>query len=185
MAPDSGRDTCNMLEPHPIREADIWPVPHQSWIRGITSRVARWGGYLLLFVVLVAGQSAGPGTDAPRASLKKRVWRLREGGSDSIQARIIGRSAWCPAFPDENVIQLKWRSAVSTLGRDRTIPIEDLDPIAIHAPRTKPGQEKLPRRYWILDLDGAAAPAALPPRSRSSPCSVPPPAGERRPASRS
>jgi hypothetical protein len=150
-----------MLEPHPMRDADIWPVPHQSWMRRITSRVARWLGYLLLFAILVAGQSAGPGTDAPRASLKKRVRKLREGGSDSIQARVIGRSAWCPTFPDENVIHLKWRSAVSTLGRDRTIPIKDLDPIAIHAPRTKPGHEKLPRHYWILDLDGAGGAGSI------------------------
>jgi hypothetical protein len=161
MAAHCGRDTCNMLDPHPRRHADIWPLPHRSWMRRTSRRIAGWLGYLLLFAILVAGQSAGPGTDAPRASLKKRVRRLREGGSDSIQARVIGRSAWCPALPDENVIQLKWRSAVSTLGRDRTIPLADLDPIAIHAPRTKPGQENLPRRYWILDLDGAGGAGSI------------------------
>lgn len=150
-----------MLESHPMRDTGLWPVPHQSWVRRASSRIARWGGYLLLFAVVVAGQSTGPGADAPRASLNKRVQRLREGGSDSIQARVIGRSAWCPAFPDENVIQLKWRSAVSTLGQDRRIPIEDLEPIAIHAPRIKCGQEQLPRRYWVLDLDGAGGAGSI------------------------
>lgn len=150
-----------MLEPHPTSDVDLWPVPHRSWIRRAGSPVARWSGYLLVFAAVVAGQSTGPGMDTPRASLEKRVRRLREGGTDSIRARVVGRSAWCPTFPDENVIRLQWRSVVSTLGRDRTIPIERLEPVTVHAPRTRPGTEQLPKRHWVLDLDGPGGPGSI------------------------
>jgi hypothetical protein len=146
-----------MTEYDRMHEADIWPLPHRSWLRRIASRLAAWVGYVLYYVVGVVLQSPGLplGVDAPSRSLKKRVRRLREGGSDSTEARVIGNSAWCPTLPDHNVITLGWRNAVSKLGRERVIPIDDLAPIAIHRPRTKPGLESLPRRYWVLDLDGS------------------------------
>jgi hypothetical protein len=79
---------------------------------------------------------------------------MRAGDSDSISARIIGTSKWCTALPDDTTIELGWRKAVSTLGRERVIPIDQLAPADLHPPRTKPALEKMPRNYWVLDLVG-------------------------------
>jgi len=56
----------------------------------------------------------------------------------TFEAIIIGSAAWCPRYPDPNRIRLTSGSAVSTLGRDRAIPLAQLTPVALHQPRTKP-----------------------------------------------
>ncbi len=161
VAPTLASDTDSMLGSDPTHEGDTWPIPHRSWPRRLSSRVARWTAYLVVLAISVAGQSAATAVDAPRGSLRKRVRKMRDGATDTIQARVIGDSPWCPALPDENVLRLNWRSAVSTLGRDRAIPVDDLTPVAIHRPRSKPGLEDLPRRYWILDVDGPGGPGSV------------------------
>ena len=47
------------------------------------------------------------------------------------------------------------------MGPPRRVPIERLEPVGVHAPRTKPGFEHLPRRYWVLDLDGPGGPGSI------------------------
>jgi hypothetical protein len=87
-------------------------------------------------------------------TLSKRLRDLNRGGAITFDAIVIGGSDWCPRYPDPNRIRLTNRAAVSTLGRDRTIPLRQLGPVVLHQPRAKPGARKLPRSFWVLDLDG-------------------------------
>jgi hypothetical protein len=86
--------------------------------------------------------------------LTKRLRDLNRGHPATFEAIVLGSSSWCPRYPDPNRIRLTSGSAVSTLGRDRTIPLRRLSPVALHQPRTKPGATRLPRYFWVVDLDG-------------------------------
>lgn len=129
---------------------EVWSIPRPHPL----IQPFRYLAYFaMLAVVLVLQGPTGPEWPGPRR-MGKRLERLARGGEEQLPCVIIGRSGWCPALPDFNTIRLSASEAISTLGRDRPIPLDGLTPVALHRPRAKPGAPKTPRSFWLLDLDG-------------------------------
>lgn len=133
-----------------LDHSDVWPIPRPHPL----TMPFRYLAYLaMLTIAMVLQAPIGPEWPGPRG-VAKRLERLRSGGEELLPCVIIGRSGWCPALPDFNTIRLDANEAISTLGRDRPIPLDGLIPVKLHRSGAKPGAPKTPRSFWLLDLDG-------------------------------
>jgi hypothetical protein len=142
---DDYRDT-----PRTTPAAPLWPLPAGPPV----TRAFRYAALALVVALeAVAGAPIALLQRFPRP-LPRRLRDLEKGHSISIEASVIGSSGWCPRFPDVFEVRVTRESAISTLGRDREIPLDRLAPVTLHRPGQRPDAPRLPGDFWILDLDG-------------------------------
>jgi len=133
----------------------LWPLTVGSPLARVGRRIA--GPLTAALGVLTWYPMAVP--FAP--PLTKRLRNLNRGHTITFDAVVVGSADWCPQYPDPNRIRLTRHSAVSTLGRYRTIPLARLTPIALHQPQSKNPVARLPRPFWVLDLDGSGGQGSI------------------------
>jgi hypothetical protein len=99
------------------------------------------------------------GTRAP--SPPKQLADARTDGHAGASAAVLGTSSWCPTIAGTGILRMDADGVTYTQGLTRAVPVDRLHPVAVHAPRTTTTPVRLPRSWWVLEVDGDAGPGII------------------------
>jgi len=131
--------------------ADLWPLP----VRGAGGRalgVVGWAVEVVLGLLSGGSTAMSPSDGTPA----KRLDEIRAGQVVMASAAVLGSSSWCPSIPGSGSLSLTAGQVTYSQGTSRALPVDRLAPVAVRPSRAVSTSIRLPRVWWVLDLDGPA-----------------------------
>jgi hypothetical protein len=129
----------------------LWPLPR----RAVWKRLLSVIGWVVEFAFNLAAGGTSQ-MERRRPAPEERLADARTAAGTAIDAALLGSASWCPSIPGKGVLKLDSTGASYEQGLPRHVPLDGLAPTAVHAPRTTSTPVRLPRTWWVLDLEGAA-----------------------------
>lgn len=136
--------------PVPAGIGALWPLPPAS----AGHRALTVLGFIFELALAVAVGGIGVDVSWRTANPTRILTMLADGEEHTFSAAVYGAPSWCPRFPDSGTLALSMGAVWYSQGIGREIPVTaGLAPRRVHAPRTLATPQRLPRSWWVLEVD--------------------------------
>ena len=144
-----GRERKEQEESPPQSMGAKWPLPPAS----AGHRALTMLDFVVELVIGLASGGLGGGAISRTANSTRVLNTLAQGEEHTFTAAVFGAPSWFPRFPGSGILTLSMGSVRYSQGVEREIPVAALTPRRVHAPGTVPTPLRLPRSWWVLEVD--------------------------------